>query len=36
VYGDTSINANCEAEGTAFQLINQGGTALLNTIEVTQ
>lgn len=31
-YGDA--DSNCQPEGTAFQLVNQGDTALLNTIEL--
>jgi type II secretory pathway pseudopilin PulG len=33
-YGDAE--SNCQPEGTAFQLVNQGDTALLNTIELAQ
>ncbi len=35
IYGDSS-NSNCQAGGTAFQLVNQGDAALLNTIELAQ
>lgn len=31
-YGDAE--SNCKPEGTAFQLVNQGDTALINTIEI--
>jgi hypothetical protein len=34
LYGDSE--SNCEPESKAFQLINQGDTALLNTIELSQ
>ena len=34
LYGDG--DSNCQPEGTAFQLVNQGDTALLNTIELAQ
>jgi prepilin-type N-terminal cleavage/methylation domain-containing protein len=33
-YGDA--DSNCQPEATAFQLVNQGGSALLNTIEIAE
>ncbi len=36
LYGDDLDDVNIQAEGTAFRLVNQGDTALLNTIELAQ
>lgn len=36
LYGDNDVATGCAAESTAFQLINQGDSALLNTIELAQ
>jgi prepilin-type N-terminal cleavage/methylation domain-containing protein len=35
IYGDSS-DSNCQAEATAFQLVNQGDNSLLSTIELAQ